>query len=154
MSVKTIKMVEIKEKEIETVEDMINALLQVPKSYKIHPMGINCKMAVNHYNQCIYLDDPRWIDEIEYDVRENIKYNGDEFEMKINKDMLETYKWRAYVLIGYSDLSGNGNLEAKLCGVFSTLELADKAGAALKECNDINYYEIQIPSVDEFWKDN
>lgn len=54
------------------------------------------------------------------------------------------------VVMGYSDLCGNGNLEAQLIGVFSTEELALECGNELVECGVIHHFEIEHPALDEF----
>ena len=64
------EVLEIQDVELETVDDMINALMQVPKDYTLHPLGQKCKMAVDHYHKCVYLDDPNWIGEYKYEVVE------------------------------------------------------------------------------------
>lgn len=37
---------EIKENNLETVNDMIGALLEVPKNYLLHPLGQKCAIAL------------------------------------------------------------------------------------------------------------
>lgn len=41
-------MYEILSNDIEMVEDMIDALMIVPKGYKLHPMGNKCVNAPTH----------------------------------------------------------------------------------------------------------
>lgn len=45
-------MYEILSNDIEMVEDMIDALMIVPKGYKLHPMGNKCALAVDHIHTC------------------------------------------------------------------------------------------------------
>lgn len=48
---------EILSNDIETVEEMIDALMIAPKGYKLHPMGNKCALAVDHIHECVYADD-------------------------------------------------------------------------------------------------
>lgn len=44
---------EILSYDIETVEDMIDALITAPKGDKLHPMGNKCALAVDHIHECV-----------------------------------------------------------------------------------------------------
>ena len=58
-----------------------------------------------------------------------------------------------YVLVGYNDVCQNGNYEGQVYGVFSSDELAREAGDELVDLNNIAYYEIECPVLDEFgWR--
>ena len=46
---------EILSNDIETVEEMIDALMIAPKGYKLHPMGNKCALAVDHIHECVYV---------------------------------------------------------------------------------------------------
>lgn len=81
--------IEIKDNELETVNDMIKALLEVPKGYLLHPLGQKCKMAIDNYHKCVYLDDPNWINE--YELKEDIGQNNDDIITEISKEELEKY---------------------------------------------------------------
>ena len=63
---------EIKENNLETVNDMIGALLEVPKNYLLHPLGQKCAIAVDNYHKCVYLDDPNMMSEFKYELEEDI----------------------------------------------------------------------------------
>lgn len=78
---------EIKDCNLETVEDMINALMQVPKNYRLHPLGQKCAIAVDHYHECVYLDDPNWIDGYEDELKEDVE----ESMIEVPDKKLETY---------------------------------------------------------------
>lgn len=161
------EIIEFKNFDLETVEDMINALMEVPKGYTLHPLGQKCAMAIDNYNECIYLDDPNWIECLDEEFEEDIKENGD-WDGEVDDDKLVTYKesvfnhgyddgvadtmnnLELYVVMGYIDLCQNGNTEAVLQGVFSTEELARECGDELVECGNIEYYEIECPKLDEF----
>lgn len=72
-----VKILEKRNYNLETVEDMVKALMEVPKGYLLHPTGMKCGIAVDNYHECVYLDDENWIDEYDYELQENIKQTGD-----------------------------------------------------------------------------
>lgn len=86
-------LVEFSDKTLNTVEDMIEALMDVPKGYTLHPLGQQCAVAIDHYNGCIYLDEPKIMDDLKYDTECDAKYNGDNTEeVEVPDDKLVTYK--------------------------------------------------------------
>ncbi len=92
---------EIKENNLETVNDMIEALLEVPKNYLLHPLGQKCAIAVDNYHKCVYLDDPNMMSEFKYELEEDIKENDDwDGEILDSSDSLERFSFY-YVWIGY-----------------------------------------------------
>ena len=144
---------ELFEYDLETVEDMINALIKMPKDYTLHPLGQKCQLGVSHCHECVYLEDPNCIDEYTYDVIEEAKENGDPVEIEVPDEKLATYKTEIYVVMGYEDLCQNGNYEAVLYGVYSTEKLARECGDELVALGNIHHYEIERPLLDEFgWK--
>lgn len=86
-----VKAYETKDYLLETVEDMISALMEVPKGYTLNPLGQQCAMSVDHYGKYIYLDDPNWIESFEDELKENIESNGDSFEFEVEDSELEKY---------------------------------------------------------------
>lgn len=85
-----VKPYEIKQTDLETVEDMIQALMKVPKSYTLHPLGQKCAIAIDHYHQCVYLDDPNWIKGYQEEITEDIETYGD-WEGEVPDETLQTY---------------------------------------------------------------
>ena len=144
------KYYELKDCNLETVEDMIKALMKVPKGYLLHPLGQKCAMAVNNYHKCIQLDDPCWVEGYEDELKEEILANGDDTEIEVEDSKLQTYSLNLCVVMGYIDLCQNGNYEAQLMGVFSTDELAKECGDELVEAEVVHHYEIEHPLLDEF----
>ena len=153
---------EVKETLVGTVEDLINALMEVPKGYTVHPMGKEFSVAIDHYNGCICVDDPKWIEDREYELKEDIKDSGDGpedgvfvneeygFDIEVPDEKLETYSPNLCVVMGYIDLCQNGNYEAQLMGVFSKDEVAKECGDELVEAEVVHHYEIEHPLLDEF----
>ncbi len=94
-----VKVCEIKNNVLETVEDMVTALLDVPKDYSLTPLGQQCAMMVNHKDECVYLDDPNWIEDYENQIQEELKEDGESFELEVEDSKLETcclyYMWEA-----------------------------------------------------------
>lgn len=85
------KAYEVIAKELNTVEDMINALLDMPKGYTLHPLGTPCAMAVDHGAECVYLDEEDWIDEEGWcDYADD--YDEIE-EIEVDKGKLEKYNF-------------------------------------------------------------
>ena len=139
---------EIKDYNLETVEDLINALMQVPKGYLLHPCGKECSIAVDNYNHYVILDESMFINDYKYELENDIKNNGDDIEVEVEDDALQTYSLNA--VIGYSDNCNNGNYDAQLMGIFSNSDLAMQCGNELVDAEVIKYYEIENPKLDEF----
>lgn len=140
---------ELIEKDLETVEDVIEALMQVPKDYMLHPLGQKCQLGVDYYHECAYLEDPNCIGEYTYDVAEDAKRNGEPAELEIPDEKLVTYQPKLYVVMGYVDLCGNGNHEAVLQGIFSTEQKAHACGEQLTASGNVHHYEIECPLLNE-----
>lgn len=138
------------EKELETVEDMIRALMQVPKGYTLHPLGQKCEMLVDHYNKCIYLDGPLIMDDLIYETEENAKEIGDALDVNVPDAKLKPFSQELFVVMGYTDSYHNGNEDAALFGVFSSKEKACECGNELVKMDCIKRYEIECPELDEF----
>lgn len=135
--------------DIEVVEDVIKALMDMPKAFTVHPLGQKCVMGIDYVHECVFLDDPNCIGEYTYDVIEEAKENGEPTEIDVPEEKLQTYKPEVYVLMGYSDVCQNGNCEARLIGVFSKKELAESKGKELVSSGDVEYYEVECPVIDE-----
>lgn len=86
-----VKAYETKDYLLETVEDMISALMETPKGYTLNPLGQQCAMSINHYQKSVHLDDPNWIESFENELKEDIEANGDSFEFDVKDSELETY---------------------------------------------------------------
>lgn len=82
---------EIKDYDLETVEDMIRALLKVPKGYLLHPLGQKCKMAVNYSEKCVHLDEPNWIDGYKEELKENIDQNSTKVD--VSEEEIECFSF-------------------------------------------------------------
>lgn len=144
---------ELIEKDLETVGDVIEALLQMPKGYTLHPLGQKCQLGVDHYHECVYLEDPNCIGEYTTEVMEEAKKNGDPTEVEVPDEKLAVYQTELHVVMGYVDLFENGNYEAVFQGVFSTEQLARECGDELVASGNIHHYEIECPLLDEFgWR--
>lgn len=144
---------ELIERDLETVEDVINGLMQVPKRYTLHPLGQKCKLGVDHYHECVYLEDPNCIDEYTSELIEEVREMGEPTEIEVPDEKLETYQSKLYVVMGYTDVNKNGNYEASIQGVFSTESLAKECGDELIEVGNVHHYEIEYSVLDEFgWK--
>ena len=141
---------ELFDDDLETVEDLINVLMRIPKEYIIHPLRQKYQMGINHVNGCIYLGDPNCISGYTHEVMEDAEKVGAPTEIDVPDEKLATYQNRVYVVMGYSDICKNGNCEGTLQGVFSTLELAQECGDELVEAKEISYYDIECPLIDEF----
>lgn len=103
-------MYEILSNDIEMVEDMIDALMIVPKGYKLHPMGNKCALAVDHIHECVYADEEMWINDYEYEIVSEAKEMALPVETDVPDEKLATYADKElYVVIGYDDVCGNGN---------------------------------------------
>lgn len=139
-------LVEKIDKDLETVEDMIEALMQTPKGYLLHPLGQKCEMLIDHAHRCVYLDDPDQIEEFIDEAEDE----NETLEKEIPDHELESYSFVVFAVMGYSDLCGNGNMEAQLYGVFNTEKAAKECGEELVEAEVIGYYEIETPLLDEF----
>ena len=100
---------EIKENCLETVNDMIEALLEVPKNYLLHPLGQKCAIAVDNYHKCVYLDDPNMMSEFKYELDEDIREN-DDWDGEVSNDTLESFSLY-YVWIGYESDGGDNSGE-------------------------------------------
>ena len=111
---------EIKENSLETVNDMIEALLEVPKNYSLHPLGQKCAIAIDNYHKCIYLDDPNMMSEFKYELEEDIKEN-DDWDGEVPDDSLESFSLY-YIWIGYESDGGNNSGEYSY---FSNKEIAN-----------------------------
>lgn len=102
---------EIKKNNLETINDMIEALLEVPKNYLLHPLGQKCAIAVDNYHKCVYLDDPNMMSEFKYELEEDIKENDDwDGEIPDDSDSLERFSFY-YVWIGYESDCGDNSGE-------------------------------------------
>lgn len=142
-------LVEVVDDEMETVEDLIKVLLQIPKDYLLHPLGQKCRMGVDHVHNCVYMDDASGVEEYTYNILEEAKETKEPTEVDVPKVKLDVYKPELYVLMGYSDICENGNDEPCFEGIFSTMESAKKYGNELLEEKEIHYYEIERPILDE-----
>lgn len=100
---------EIKKNSLETVNDMIEALLEVPKNYLLHPLGQKCAIAIDNYHKCVYLDDPNMMSEFKYELEEDIKEN-DDWDGEVSNDTLESFSLY-YVWIGYEPDGGDNSGE-------------------------------------------
>lgn len=139
--------------ELETVEDMIRALMKMPAKYRLHPLGQKCEMGVDHTHECVYLDESTWLDTYIDEAKEEAEESGEPFEIDVPDENLNVFQQELFVVMGYSDICMNGNYEAQLQGVFSTEELAKECGDELVKCGNIHHYEIECPLLDEFgWK--
>lgn len=141
---------ELIEKDLETVGDVIEALLSMPKGYTLHPLGQKCQLGVDHYHECVYLEDPNCIGEYTTEVIEEAKNMGEPTELEVPDEKLATYQSELYVVMGYVDLCQNENYEAVLQGVFSTESLARECGDELVSSGNIHHYEIECPLLDEY----
>lgn len=136
--------------DLKTVEDVIKALMKMPKDYTLNPLGQKCQLGLDHRYECVYLEDLDLIGEYTHNAIEEAKEYGDPVEIDVPDEKLKTYQNQVYVVMGYSDVCQNGNYEGSLQGVFSTPELAEECGKELVEAEAISYYEIECPLVDEF----
>lgn len=118
-------MYEILSNDIEMVEDMIDALMIVPKGYKLHPMGNKCALAVDHIHECVYADEEMWINDYEYEIVSEAKEMALPVETDVPDEKLATYADKElYVVIGYDDVCGNGNYEAIIGGHVAAMEIS------------------------------
>lgn len=145
---------EILGNDIETVEDLIEALLIAPKGYKLHPMGIKYALAVDHIHEYVYSDEEMLMNDYGYEIVSEAKEMALPVEIDVPDEKLATYADKQlYVVIGYEDVCDNGNYEAILYGVYSTEQLAREAAEELLELGNIHHYEIECPKLDEFgWR--
>lgn len=90
---------------LETVEDMIIALLETPKAYRLNPLGQQCAMAINHYDKSILLDSVNWLLEYENEIIEEIKADTGSFELDVNAKELEKFNLY-YVWSSITDTEG------------------------------------------------
>jgi hypothetical protein len=146
----TKEIIEVIPNALNNVQDMIKALMEMPANYTLHPLGQQCQMAVDYVHKCVYLDDPQEIDIIKEDVLAEAKEIGDPTTIEVSKKELLPYQQELYVVMGYANMYDNDNYEAILEGVFSSPDLAKECGDELVECNEIEYYEIECPLLDEF----
>ena len=137
-------------KPLDTVEDVIKALLTMPKGYLLHPLGQQCVLGVDHVNGCVYMDDINCMGEYTYDLIEEAKRLGEPTEIEVPDSELAVYQPDLFAVIGYTDAAENGNYEAQLMGIFSTEELAKECGDELTKSNVIHHYEIESPKLEEF----
>lgn len=142
------EIVEVKDYDLETVEDMIKALLQVPKGYTLHPLGQKCSLAVDHRYKCVYLDGATDIEIIKSEVEEEAKSLGEPMEIEVPNEELVVYNPKLYVVMGY--LVSEIGEEVQCMGVFSTPELATECGDELVGAGVIEHYEVETPELDEF----
>jgi hypothetical protein len=139
--------IEVFEKGLKTVEELICTLMEVPKGYAIQPEVQECKVAIDHYDRCIIIDksDSIW---------ESISYFLDDDDttktIDVPRDKLEQYKQEVYGVIGYSDLCSNGNYEPRLIGIFSNDLLAIRQGDDSLANGSIHHYEIEKHIIDEY----
>lgn len=82
---------EILSNDIETVEDMIDALMIAPKEYKLHPMGNKCALAVDHIHECVYADDEMGINDYGYEIVSEANEMALPVETDVSDENLETY---------------------------------------------------------------
>ena len=82
---------EILSNDIETVEDMIDALMIAPKGYKLHPMGNKCALVVDHIHECVYADEEMWINDYEYEIVSEAKEMALSVKTEVPDEKLETY---------------------------------------------------------------
>lgn len=144
---------ELFEKDLETVGDIIEALMQMPKGYMLHPLGKKCVMGASHIHQSVFLDEPDWLPEYIDEIMEEAKKMGEPTEIEVPDEKLAVYQTELHVVMGYVDLCENGNYEAVLQGVFSTEQLARECGDELVASGNIHHYEIECPLLDEFgWR--
>jgi hypothetical protein len=85
------------EKDLETVEDIIEALKRVPKDYTLHPLGQKCAIVVDHYFGCVYMDDPLTLDldELIENAHNSAAGSADidaDGKVNIDENMLRTYQ--------------------------------------------------------------
>lgn len=142
-------LVEVQNKPIGTVDDLVTRLLVVPAGYTINPCGELCTMAVDHYNQRVYLDNINYIDEIEYEVKEAAKSNGDSTEeVEVSDEEVETYldRHELYVVLGVDKETGSYGVK----GIYSSEKLAKECGDELIEAELITSYSISTHVCDRF----
>ena len=152
---------EVKETLVETVEDLIKILLEVPKDYKLNPMGERRAIGIDHYHGAIRLDDPYWMEDIESFLKEEIEENGkvdeepkeekneDGYLIDVPDEDLVTYHPELYVLVGYSDVNEKDNYQSQIMGIFSTEELAKEYGEKLVKTKPVAYFKIESFKLDE-----
>lgn len=92
-------MYEILSNDIEMVEDMIDALMIVPKGYKLHPMGNKCALAVDHIHECVYADEEMWINDYEYEIVSEAKEMALPVETDVPDESLQHTQTRNYMLL-------------------------------------------------------
>lgn len=144
-----VKLVDIKNEVITTVDELVEKLLIVPADYTINPCGESCAMAVNHYTKSILLDNPNYISEIEYETKEDAKANGDSIEVvDIPDEDLKTFldKHAVFVVLG----KDGETREYGVKGVYSTEDLAKECGMELIEAGIITEYTLSTHVIDEF----
>lgn len=137
MKVKAISRVETN---LETVGDMVRALLFLPKNYLLHPTGMKCSLAVDNANKCVLLDGDNEIHNL---IIDTIADSNDDVER--NESELSAVASEFCIVVGY-DIDGH----ASVLGLFSTKEGADQCGKEHLECGNIEHYEIETPMLDEF----
>jgi hypothetical protein len=135
------KIIELIPDDLETVEDMIVALLKAPKAYTLHPLGEKCQLAIDHLNGCVYLDNPDTVGIIS----EEINDGNDTVDIDVPDEKLETMDTTRFVVVGYS----KSNIQ-DVCGIFTTEPLASECGDELVEAKEIEYYEVEGFKLDEF----
>lgn len=153
---------EIFNDDISTVEDLINILKKVPLKYTINPMGQKCHAMVNHYHQCIHLDELSFLDGYKDELKEDITKIGDDIEFDVSDNDLVTYEDThsnfkysdpLYAIIGYTKNDESDKEEKDLYGIFSDESIAREAANELVEADVISRYELETPKLDEFgWK--
>lgn len=124
---------------VETVEDVINVLLQLPKDYLLHPLGQKCQMGVDHIHECVYMDDPNCIGEFTFDVLEEAKQNGEPTEVEVSDEKLETYKPNVYVVIGLQRYGTKVVL-----GTFKTEAQANEYGDHAINAKEVVDYRVEL----------
>jgi hypothetical protein len=140
--------VEIVEKDFNTVGGLIEILKDLPAGFGLSPLGTICQVAVDYHHEAVLMDEPEFLEQY---AEEQILEPGETVEIEDEK--LTPYKQPLVVVMGYSDLCLNGNEEAQLMGVYSTEDLANEAGTELVELGIISRYELEFPELDEFgWK--
>lgn len=114
-----VKTIEIKNKILNTVEDMIVALMETPKGYTLNPLGQNCVMAVDNVAQTVYLDEPDWIERLEdKEILEN-EFGYTEDEVEVPDKELERFCF--YYVWEYFSIDCDG-----VYSYFNTLENAKR----------------------------
>jgi hypothetical protein len=139
---------EIFQTDLETVEDMIKALLAMPKGYTLHPLGQKCAIGVDHIHECVYLDESSILESYVEGTLEDMQSTGEPTVIDIPEEDLATYTPELWTFAGFLDDGTREQYVPEAAGVFTSLAAAQRYGDRMIEAGKLTHYEAARADLD------